>query len=85
MKSTQSLEVHPGPGVNAYRSDLYTVEVQCGATWQQAYLYKVSRLSTCYGWHRGKYPSVNFLTIGASDAVRVRLTKLAGPIQGVQM
>jgi len=79
------LEVYRGPGENAYRSDLYAVEVNNGSAWLESYLYKVSRLALCYGWHRGEHPSVNFTTFGTSGAVRVRLTKLAGPIGSVQI
>ncbi len=84
-ESRTQLEVYPGPGDNAYLSDLYIVEVYDGSTWQEAYLYKVSRLALCYGWHRGSYPSVSFTTFGAAGAVRVRLAKLAGPIGSMQI
>jgi len=78
-------EVYPGPGGNAYRSDLYTVEVRDGSAWKTSYTYKVARLSLCHGWHRGNHPSVNFTTFGVSDAVCVRIAKLAGPIGAVEI
>ncbi len=79
------LEIYPGPGVETYRSDLYTVEVHDGAGWQAVYLYKVARLCICYGWRRGEHPSVSFATFGTSGAVRVRVTKLSGGIGRVEI
>jgi hypothetical protein len=82
---SRRLEVYPGPGGDAYRSDLYKVELLDGATWRELYLYKMSRLAICYGWHRGKHPSVNFATFGTTGPVQVRLTRLAGAIGNVQI
>ncbi|MBF0245800.1 MAG: hypothetical protein HQL31_11120, partial [Planctomycetes bacterium] len=77
------LEIYPGPGVECYRSDLYTVDIHDGSDWRPAYLYKVARLSTCYGWHRMEHPSVNFTTFGTGGPVRVRLTRSAGAIESM--
>lgn len=80
-----TVEVYPGPGENAYCSDLYAVEVYDGASWLPSYLYQVSRLATCYGWHRGSYPSVSFTTFGTTGEVAVRLIKKSGAISNVEI
>ncbi len=79
-----SIEVYPGPGGNAYLSNLYQVEVFNGSSWIPAYVYKFSRQSVCH-WHYGTTPSVNFLTFGTTGAVDVRVTKIAGPITTVDV
>jgi hypothetical protein len=85
-KSISSLiEIYPGPGVETYRSDLYTVDIHNGSAWQPAYLYKVARLATCSGWHRAKHPSVNFTTFGTNGPVRVRLAKEDGAIEKIEI
>src|SRR5437899_1113080 len=74
-----SVEVYPGPGVDTYKSNLYTVEVFDGANWIPAYVYGFSRLSVTY-WHTSTHPSVNFLTFGTTGQVPVRVTKMGGSI-----
>ncbi len=80
---TTQLEIYPGPGVETYRSDLYTVDIHDGSDWCPAYLYKVARLSRCHGWHRMEHPSVNFTTFGTGGPARVRLTRSAGAIERI--
>src|SRR6266704_5246314 len=72
-----SVEVYPGPGVDTYKSNLYTVEVFDGANWIPAYVYGFSRLSVTY-WHTSTHPSVNSLTFGTPDQVPVQGTKTRG-------
>ena len=84
VSSAVTVEVYPGPGVDTYKSNLYTVEVFDGAAWIPAYVYKFSRKSLCH-WHYGTFPSVNFLTFGTSGPVEVRVTKLSGSITGIDV
>jgi len=79
-----TVEVYPGPGADAYKSALYTVEVSDGSAWVPAYVYGFKRLSRCH-WHYGDSPSVNFVTFGTSGAVDVRVTRVAGPINSVDI
>src|SRR6266566_2525516 len=74
-----SVEVYPGPGIDTYKSNLYTVEVFDGTNWLPAYVYGFTRLSKCH-WHYGTYPTANFLTFGTTGQVDVRITRIAGPI-----
>jgi hypothetical protein len=83
MRAT-TVEVYPGPGVDAYKSNLYTVEVQDGVAWIPAYVYKFSRLSRCH-WHYGANPSVSFVTFGAAGPVSVRVSRLSGAIASVDI
>ena len=62
-----SVEVYPGPGIDTYKSNLYTVEVFDGSAWQPAYVYGFTRLSQCH-WHYGSYPTANFLTFGTTGS-----------------
>lgn len=78
------IEVYPGPGVNTYQSDLYSVEVFDGSTWLPSYTYKYSRLSKV-NWHWNTNPSVNFTTFGTDGATLVRITKLTGSISSVDV
>ena len=77
-----SVEVYPGPGVDTYRSSLYTVEVSDGSSWVPAYVYGYKRRSVTY-WHPSDtastflYPSVNFLTFGTTGQVDVRVTRIS--------
>ncbi len=73
------IEVYPGPGANAYKTDLYRVEVQDGARWLDSYTYKVARKSVT-GWQSGKIASVNFTTFGTTAPATVRVTKLGAAI-----
>jgi len=79
------LEVYPGPGNDAYRSERYAVEVYDGTAWQPVYLYCVARRMECYGWHRFSRPSISFATIGVAGAVNVRITKHGGAIGEAQI
>jgi hypothetical protein len=79
-----SIEVYPGPGVDTYKSNLYTVEVFDGANWIPAYVYGFSRSSVTY-WHTGTQPSVNFLTFGTTGQVPVRATKTGGSITSIDV
>jgi hypothetical protein len=79
-----SVEVYPGPGVDTYKSNLYTVEVFDGANWIPAYVYGFSRSSVTY-WHTGTHPSVNFLTFGTTGQVSVRVTKTGGSITSIDV
>ena len=78
------VEVYPGPGVDAVRSSLYTVEVFDGSSWIPAYVYGFSRLSVCH-WHWGAFPTVNFLTFGTTGPVDVRVSRIAGSITSVDV
>ena len=79
-----AVEVYPGPGADTYKSDLYQVEISNGTAWIPAYVYKIRNQSRCH-WHFGDSPSVNFLTFGTDGPAEVRVTKLSGPIQGVDV
>src|SRR5260370_5557979 len=79
-----SVEVYPGPGIDTYKSNLYTVEVFDGSNWIPAYVYGFSRLSVTY-WHTSTNPSVNFLTFGTTGQVSVRVTKTAGSITSIDV
>jgi hypothetical protein len=79
-----SIEVYPGPGLDTYRSSLYTVEVFDGSNWIPAYVYGFTRLSKCH-WHEGTYPTVNFLTFGTTGQVNVRATKIGGSITSIDV
>jgi hypothetical protein len=79
-----SVEIYPGPGIDTYKSTLYTVEVFDGSNWIPAYVYGFTRLSQCH-WHYGTYPTVNFLTFGTTGPVNVRVTRMAGPITSVDV
>src|SRR5262245_5884740 len=81
---TANVEVYPGPGVDTYKSGLYTVEVFDGTSWIPAYVYGFSRSSVTY-WHTGTNPSVNFLTFGTTGTVDVRVTRIAGPITTIDV
>ena len=63
-----SVEIYPGPGIDTYKSNLYTVEVFNGSNWIPAYVYAFARLAVCH-WHPGTNPSVNFLTFGTTGQV----------------
>jgi hypothetical protein len=78
------IEVYPGPGVDTYKSDLYSVEVYDGTAWVPTYVYKFSRKSVCH-WHFGDYPSVHFVTFGTDGPVDVRVTKRTEPITAVEV
>ena len=82
-QTTPSIEVYPGPGVNTYRSNLYTVEVFDGTVWVPSYVYQFSRKSVTY-WRNGEFPSVSFTTFGTAGPVDVRVTNLSGPITDLQ-
>jgi len=79
-----SIEVYPGPGIDTYKSNLYTVEVFDGSSWIPAYVYGFSRSSVTY-WHTGTSPSVNFLTFGTTGQVNVRVTKIGGSIASIDV
>jgi len=79
-----SVEVYPGPGINTYKSNLYTVEVFDGSSWIPAYVYGFTRLSQCH-WHYGSYPTANFLTFGTTGQVNVRATKIGGSITSIDV
>jgi hypothetical protein len=79
-----SVEIYPGPGIDTYKSTLYTVEVFDGSNWLPAYVYGFTRLSRCH-WHYGTYPTANFLTFGTTGSVDVRVTKIAGSITSVDV
>src|SRR5260370_38789485 len=74
-----SVEVYPGPGIDTYKSNLYTVEVFDGSSWVPGYVYGFSRLSVTY-CHTATNPSANFLTFGTTAQANVRRTKTAGLI-----
>ncbi len=79
-----SVEIYPGPGVDTYKSNLYTVEVFDGSTWIPAYVYGFTRLSQAH-WHYGTYPTVNFLTFGTTGQVNVRASKIGGSITSIDV
>jgi hypothetical protein len=83
--ASAAIEVYPVPGVDTYKSDLYTVEVSSdGASWTPAYVYKFSRSSRAH-WHPGTRPSVSFVTFGTDGPVSVRVARLAGAISSVDV
>ena len=82
--SSSSIEVYPGPGVDTYRSNLYSVEVSDGTNWIPAYVYAYSRKSVTH-WHYGVSPSVHFLTFGTTGPADVRVTRLGGFISSVDV
>ncbi len=84
IPSNSNLEVYPGPGNNAYKSDLYNVEVFDGTNWLPAYVYKYSEKSSGH-WHSGQTTSVNFLTLGTAGSVNVRISKISGTISNLQV
>ena len=79
-----SVEIYPGPGIDTYKSNLYTVEVFNGSNWIPAYVYAFARLAVCH-WHPGTNPSVNFLTFGTTGQVPVRVTKTGGSITSIDV
>jgi hypothetical protein len=79
-----SVEVYPGPGIDTYKSNLYTVEVFDGSSWVPGYVYGFSRSSVTY-WHTGTNPSVNFLTFGTTGQVSVRVAKTGGSITSIDV
>jgi hypothetical protein len=81
---TASVEVYPGPGVNTYQSTLYQVEVFDGSNWLPAYVYGFSRQSVCH-WHKNTSPTVNFLTFGTTGPANVRVTRIAGAINSIDV
>jgi hypothetical protein len=85
-KSYAAIEVYPGPGVNTYQSNLYTVEVYDGVNWQPSYTYKYSRKSVTY-WGYNTFPSVNFTTFGSDGATStmVRISKIGGNISSINI
>jgi len=79
-----TIEVYPGPSVNTYRSNLYTVEVWGGESFVPSYTYKFSRISKTR-WHTNSSPSVNFTTFGTIRSVNVRISKIDGAITTAQV
>jgi hypothetical protein len=80
-----TIEVYPGPGVDTYKSDLYSVEVSSdGVSWTPAYVYKFSRSSRCH-WHFGTNPSVSFVTFGTDGPVSVRVSRVGGAITALDV
>jgi hypothetical protein len=77
-----TVEIYPGPGVDTYKSDLYTVEVLDGTAWVPAYVYKVAHQSRCH-WHFGETTSVHFVTFGTDGPVQVRVSKMGDAIRKV--
>jgi len=82
--AASTIEVYPGPGVDTYKSGLYTVEVFDGSSWIPAYVYGFRRSSVTY-WHTGTNPSVNFLTFGTISQVDVRVIKVGGSITSIDV
>ena len=79
-----SVAIYPGPGVDTYRSTLYSVEVFDGSSWMPAYVYAYKR-SSVGNWHPGTSPSVNFLTFGAGASADVRVSRLGGSIAALDV
>src|SRR5256885_14702884 len=79
-----SVEVYPGPGIDTYKSNLYTVEVFDSSNWIPAYVYEFTRLSQCH-WHYGTYPTVNFLTFGTTGQVDIPATKIGGSVPSIDL
>ena len=84
VSAAAAVEVYPGPGVDTYRSSLYTVEVFDGSNWVPAYVYAFKRSSVC-NWHPGTSPSVNFLTFGTAANAEIRIARIAGPISSLDV
>jgi len=80
------VEVYPGPGENAYKSDLYRVEVSDGTRWLETYTYKIARKSnTSFKGAGGADPSVNFAIFGTTAILTVRVSKLLGSITSAEI
>ncbi len=82
--ATPNIEVYPGPGGNAYISNLYTVEVFNGTTWESSYVYKFGRTNVI-PWHQGTTTTVSFTTFGTDSSVNVRVTKIGGSITSAEI
>ena len=79
------VEVYSGPaGNDNYLSKLYTVEVFDGTSWLSSYTYSYRRKSKV-PWHENEYPSVNFTTFGTNGPLKVRITRLTGPISSIEI
>ncbi len=83
IRAQTTIEVYPGPGINTYRSNLYTVEVFDGTNWRPSYVYQFSRKSVTYWW-TNSFPSVSFTTFGTTGPVDVRVSNLRGPITDLE-
>ncbi|HET9793326.1 MAG TPA: hypothetical protein VFS34_02600, partial [Thermoanaerobaculia bacterium] len=79
-----TVEIYPGPGIDTYRSTRYTVDVSTdGTNWTPAYVYQFSRKSVVTLWWPGQSPSVSFVTIGADETIRARVSKIGGSVTGL--
>jgi len=67
--------VYPGPGTNAYRSSLYTVQVSKGTVWTSSYVYAYSRSSVQPDWHNGASPTMHFTTFSTTGPVNIQVSK----------
>ena len=83
-QTSASVEVYPGPGVNTYLSNLYTVEVLNGSFWLSSYVYGFSRTSNTL-WHWGTSPTVNFTTFGTAGPITVRISKIGSSINSADV
>lgn len=84
IHAAPTLEVYPSPGVDTYKSSLYTVEVLNGSTWVPLYVYNYRRISNTH-WHQNGTPSVNFTTFGTSGPISVRASLVGGSITSIQV
>jgi hypothetical protein len=83
-QTSASVEVYPGPGVNTYLSNLYTVEVLNGSFWLSSYVYGFSRTSNTL-WHWGTSPTVNFTTLGTAGPITVRISNIGSSINSADV
>jgi hypothetical protein len=82
---SSGMQVYPGPtGNNTYLSNLYSVGVWNGSSYQSSYTYKFAR-SSVTGWHAGSSPSVNFTTFATAGSVNVQITNASGNITSLSI
>ena len=82
---SSGMQVYSGPtGSSTYLSNLYSVGVWDGSTWQSSYTYKFSRASVT-AWHNGANPSVHFTTFATASSSQVQLTNLSGNITSISV
>lgn len=70
------VEAYPlGSGMSWSLSQEFKVEIHDGTNWVDANARGMARLSEDPWFHQGLYPWVHWVTVGAADAVRVRVSK----------
>lgn len=75
-----AVEVYPGPGQNAYKSNQYSVQIYQNGQWVDSYTYMYSRKSVCNNYFQNQNPTVSWTTFGLSEEVLVRVEKISGSV-----